>query len=255
MKQYLKESLDKFRKDILSKFFYDVTKWLVLSIVLVAIARYAEFFQLRDWLTKSFQISVFTLILLALGVIALTAFFLRLLFQRKYQALEKDNFTDELTGLKNHKAFKKELVKRIGEVSSSGGKLSIIMLDIDDFKAFNTTYGFTIADAILAKVGVLLSNDRRITDEIYRQFLRGDEFVIVASNTSANEAFMAAERKRRLIASTTFVIKEEPFQLTVSCGVTEYAMQDTLESLTQRAVSALGKSKEKIGKNNSSMVI
>jgi PleD family two-component response regulator len=70
--------------------------------------------------------------------------------------LEKDNFTDEITGLKNHKALKSHLKKTIEELlnTSKIATLSIILIDIDDFKEYNTKYGHTKADKILKSLGL-----------------------------------------------------------------------------------------------------
>lgn len=243
MWSYLRESVSRLKKDLLAKFFYDILKWIFVSLILLIAARYFGAFQVSNFLTSSYSLTLFEISLVVICSIVATVILLRALFQRRYRALEKDNNTDELTGLKNHKALKKELAIKIDAASKSEDSLAIVILDVDDFKAFNTRFGYTIADKVLAKIGLVLSNDRRITDEIFRQFQRGDEFIIVATGTTASEAFQAAERKRHHIANTNFTVNEMAFQLTVSCGVTEYIDGDTYESFTERASSALMKAK------------
>lgn len=60
----------------------------------------------------------------------------------------------------------------------------------------------------------------RATDETYRFYMRGDEFLIIAQQTSLTNAKLAADRKRKLIESTTLNVNDKNYKLTVSCGVT-----------------------------------
>lgn len=167
-------------------------------------------------------------------------------------ALQKDNFTDGLTGVKNHKALCEFLKKSIDELNALKIKsLSVIIIDVDDFKKFNTDFGHTKSDQILKSLGQLLNNDKRATDETFRQFLRGDEFVVITKDTNLGDAVKAAERKRKLIENNTFCIKDENFRLTVSCGVTEFKKEeDDIDIFLNRASQALAISKQIKGKNN-----
>lgn len=249
MWSYLRESVSRLKRDFLAKLFYDVLKWIFVSLIALFSARYLSVLHISNYLIDTYSLTLFQISIIVVCSIVTTVILLRTLFLARYRDLEKENNTDELTGLKNHKALKKELIDKLNSVSLSGGTLAIIIMDIDNFKAFNTQYGYSIADKVLAKVALLLSNDKRITDEVFRQFQRGDEFIIVATNTSANEAFLAAERKRTNIARANFIVNEKSFQLTVSCGVTEFLLGDTFDSFTGRAGSALMKAKSNPSKN------
>ena len=250
---YLKKSLAKFRQDALSKVFYDILKWLIIAILTFSATKLLpEDTSFGAVLTTNLTLSLYTVFLIVLGIVILTVFLVSIIFNRKYEAIRTDNFTDELTGLKNHKAFKEYLTKKL----TSDRTFSIIILDVDDFKRFNTEYNPNIADKVLSKLGELLGNDKRITDETFRQFLRGDEFVIIASDTSLNDAVKAAERKRSLIENTTFVVEEKPMKLTVSCGVTEFKKtKDDFVSITDRVNQALLDAKKVSGKNNTKSII
>lgn len=206
---------------------------------------------IMTWLLRSISVSFYAIFSAILGTIAGTILVVWFFFNKKYAALKQDALTDELTGLKNHKAFQQHLVKIIDECSKSDNTFSVIMLDVDDFKRFNREFSPNIADGILGKIGELLKNDKRITDETFRQFLRGDEFVVVAKDTSLNDAYRAAERKRSLIDKTAFILDGKAYRLTVSCGVTEYKKgKDGVETITDRVNSALVEAKSKSGKNN-----
>src|SRR5690606_16588237 len=113
----------------------------------------------------------------------------------------------ELTGLKNHKALEEYIKERLQYYKKNDGALSIILIDIDDFKSFNSRYGYNTADLILGKVGELLRSDRRATDETFRKFSRGDEFLIITNDTSLSNAILAADRKRILIEKNSFIVQ------------------------------------------------
>jgi diguanylate cyclase (GGDEF)-like protein len=250
---YLKKSLDKFRQDALSKLFYDLLKRLLIVILAFASTKFfPDTTSIGEFLTKKISLSVYAIFLIGLVIIGLTVLVVLILFNRKYQAVRNDNFTDELTGLKNHKAFHEYINNKV----TSDRIFSIIIIDVDDFKRFNTDYNPNTADKILGKLGELLGNDKRVTDETFRQFLRGDEFVVIANETSLNDAIKAAERKRGLIAKTTFIVDDKPFKLTVSCGVTEFKKgKDDFTSLTNRVNQALVEAKGINGKNNTKSII
>jgi diguanylate cyclase (GGDEF)-like protein len=253
MLSYFKKSLTKFRQDALSKIFYDILRWLIITILIFSATKlFPKDTSLGAVLTTNLTLSIYTVLLIVLGIIILTVFLISIIFNRKYEAVRTDNFTDELTGLKNHKAFKEYLTKKL----LNDRTFSMVILDVDDFKRFNTEYTPNIADKVLSKLGELLSNDKRITDETFRQFLRGDEFVIIASDTSLNDAVRAAERKRNLIENTTFVVEGKPMKLTVSCGVTEFKKaKDDFVSITDRVNEALLDAKRVSGKNNTKSII
>jgi diguanylate cyclase (GGDEF) domain len=257
MISYLTQSFRKFKQDSLSKLFYDVAKYLLLGLLVFAGTKLLPVdTSLGKVISTQFSISLYSFILILLFVVIISVILLKVIFDTKYRALQKDNFTDELTGLKNHKALKNYLNNKLLEPRQSVKTLSLILIDIDNFKIFNDSEGYNTSDKILAKVGELLGNDKRITDEVFRQFLRGDEFLIVTEDTNLTEAFHASERKRKLIENTTFMVDDKSFRLTVSCGVTEFKKDtDTYESITDRVNSALLIAKKQSGKNCSKTIV
>lgn len=257
MTSYILQSVKKFKQDGLSKVFYDVIKYLLICLFVFSATKLVpantSFGQI---ISSQFSISLYSLILIILLAIIVTIIFLKIIFDTKYKALQKDNFTDELTGLKNHKALKDYLNNKLLASDQNTKTISLILIDIDNFKSFNESEGYNTADKILGKVGELLSNDKRITDEVFRQFLRGDEFLIVTNDTNLTEAFHAAERKRKLIENTTFIVEGKSFRLTVSCGVTELNKgKESYQSITNRVNSALSIAKQQPNKNCSKTII
>jgi len=257
MIRYIANSYAKFKQDALSKIFYDIFKWLILvTAVFLASKLLPSNTSLGTFISQKVIITFYGIILSTLIIITLTVILVTILFNKKYKALQRDNYTDELTGLKNYKALKRYLTDKLNEVNQNGKPLSLILIDVDDFKRFNTNHSPAVADQILNRVGQLLNNDKRATDETFRQFLRGDEFIVVAAETSLNEAFRAAERKRQLIGSTSFIVDGISHTLTVSCGVTQYKKEtDDYTIFTNRTNTALVEAKKQVGKNYTKSVI
>lgn len=251
MIDYLKSSISKFKTDLLAKGLYDILKdslKLGWPLFLGLIPAVREFF-----LTK-FETNLFATLLFSGCLVLITVFFMHFSFQKRIRRVLDDNHTDELTGLKNHKALSEYLNLKLNEAKNGSESLSLIIIDIDDFKNFNTQYGFNVADQILKKLGELLGNDKRATDETFRYFNRGDEFLVVAHDTTLSQALQAAERKRKWIQKTHFSVDGKNHKLTVCCGVTEFKKIDDYTSITDRVIVALNEAKKISGKNNTQSI-
>lgn len=255
---YFKNSIAKFKQDAFSKAIYDIVKYLLGVLFLVILSwLIPEDTTFGEFISQELIIKYYWVIIGVLILIILTIILVYKVFKIKYNVLAIDNYSDELTGLKNHKALKKILEEEIIELENQPSLIaSIILIDIDDFKQFNTNYGYNVADTVLQKVGLLLANDRRATDETFRFYHRGDEFLILAKDTSATNALKAAERKRKLIEDASFMVDGSAHKITVSCGVTEYKYRlDNYVSLTDRAIDALARAKKINGKNCSKLLV
>lgn len=251
---YFKNSIKKFKDDFFAKGIYDVIKYLGIGLLIyLTTLLLPSDFSFFKFLGTEYLIKLYYSIVYTILIVAFSFLIFKQVYNKRYSALQTDNFTDELTGLKNHKALKEYLEKTVDELkkSSKWNSLSVIVIDVDNFKVFNTTFGHTKSDQILKKLGQLLNNDKRATDETFRQFLRGDEFVVIANETSMGEAIKAAERKRKMIENNIFNIDEVYYKLTVSCGVTEFKKDDdTIDTFLNRASLALTSAKNTKGKNN-----
>jgi len=251
MVNYIKQSFRKFKTDALSKVFYDLIKWIIILFGGLIVSDYLPIAPLGDFLQKSYTFSTYSILLCSLSLILSTVLVLSVFYYRRYRNFKEQSQIDELTGLRNHKALEEYLNEKIGYSNEKNSSFSIILIDIDNFKSFNTQYGYNTADEILSEVGKLLGRDKRATDETFRKFSRGDEFVVVANDTCLADAIKAADRKRNLISNTSFYVEEKPYKLTVSCGVTDYKIGvDTYQSLTDRVSKALVEAKECPGKNS-----
>lgn len=253
MMSYIKKSIQKFNVDALSKAIYDLIKGLLIALVIIIGSIFIpKDFSFYKFIATTYEVKLYWSAIYSILLIIMAFLLFRLIYLKKYKALEKDNFTDEITGLKNHKALKTYLKKTINELlnTSKISSLSIIILDIDNFKTFNTKYGHTKADKILKSLGQLLYNDKRGTDDTFR-FFKGDEYIVIAKNTCLADAVKAAERKRDMIDKNTFIIDDERINLTVSCGVTEFKKEeDDIDTFLNRASLALTTAKSTAGKNN-----
>lgn len=118
--------------------------------------------------------------------------------------------TDGLTGLYNHRQFKKNFSDEVARSNRYNKTLSIILFDVDDFKKFNDTYGHPNGDIVLQEMATMLRELLRDCDTIYRY--GGEEFVALLPETPLSEAIKVAERIR------IFVETESPRFLT---GITK----------------------------------
>lgn len=168
---------------------------------------------------------------------------------------KRKNQIDDLTGLKNYKALN-EVLNNIFEqnIYKENFPISLILFDVDDFKKFNSIYSYDIADAMLAKLGELLNKDSRITDEVYRYYMRGDEFLLVAFKTNLADAQQAGNRKRKLIKDTNFTIGDDMYKLTVCNSVTEITNKDNKDTVLKRLHLGLQNAKKNPNKNKTEVI-
>jgi diguanylate cyclase (GGDEF)-like protein len=139
-----------------------------------------------------------------------------------HEELERLSVTDRLTELYNHGYFEQRLDEEIGRADRFGHVLSLIMIDIDDFKLFNDTYGHPRGDRVLRSVSDTITATLREIDFAARY--GGEEFVVVLPETDAEGARAVAERIRAGVECLSFAnIGVEPtVHKTISVGVATY---------------------------------
>ena len=136
--------------------------------------------------------------------------------------LEHQATTDSLTGLYNHRAFHERLRKSLASASRSHEAVSVLMLDIDDFKRVNDIYGHGAGDEILRGLAETLKDSVRTSDAVYR--LGGEEFAIVIASRSPENAEQLAHRVVERVTATDF---DPAGRITISVGLArgpEHAM-------------------------------
>lgn len=157
--------------------------------------------------------------------------------------LENLATTDGLTGLKNHRAFQDTLVLEWRMSDRGTEPLSLIFLDIDDFKQYNDSFGHPAGDDVLKKVAELLTSAARKRDYVARY--GGEEFVVIAPQTDEEGACALAERFRQVIATEPFLHR----RITSSFGVsTNHGPITDVQTLIHQADTALYAAKER-GRN------
>jgi diguanylate cyclase (GGDEF)-like protein len=148
-------------------------------------------------------------------------------FQDKHDVLSQLSMTDGLTGLNNHRYFQDQLGREIKRRKRSGQVLSMLLIDIDDFKQLNDRFGHAAGDEFLKQLAQILRESVRDTDLLARY--GGEEFAIVATNTAPQGAAMLAEKLCTKIAETTFIVDASmrPRRMTISIGVASYKRSRT----------------------------
>ena len=150
--------------------------------------------------------------------------------------LERYAFHDQLTKLLNRRMFYQRIGREIKGAMRYGYPISLAIMDIDNFKEFNDTYGHLEGDRILAELGRLLKEEIRASD--YAARLGGEEFAIVLPHTSKEAAAIMAERLRKKI--------KDKLGISVSIGIGEFPSDaNTLRALLRKADQALYEAKRK----------
>ena len=149
--------------------------------------------------------------------------------------------TDELTGLANHGRFQELLSAEIDQVRRYEHPVGLIMLDIDDFKQVNDTWGHEAGDDVLRGVARILSGCVRPTDLVSRW--GGEEFLLILSNMQSSlfELGKIAERCRKKIGANE--IGSGSIQVSASFGATLLLSTDSAEAALKRADDLLYRSK------------
>ncbi|HLP20394.1 MAG TPA: GGDEF domain-containing protein [Chitinophagales bacterium] len=228
-------------------------KYVFLSFVLTAILKFLPV--AKGILESQVSMNLWVILILSISLAGISFIVSYFFFKSAYKEIQAKNHIDELTELKNHKALELELDYLESSWKNENEPISIILFDIDNFKKFNDDNSYEIADKILAKIGRFFAKDNRITDETYRYFMRGDEFLIVAKKTSISNARIAADRKRKSIEDSSFEIDGKDFKLTVSCGVTEFNKGEPKTKVLDRVNKALQNAKKKPNKNSTETIV
>jgi len=141
--------------------------------------------------------------------------------EEKQKELELLARTDALTGLNNHRHFMDQLSREIKQAARNNSPLSVMILDLDDFKRVNDTYGHLIGDRVLSTLAELIKKHVRSTDIAARY--GGDEFCVALPNTTAPGARVLAKKLCEEIAEVVFSADGEAvFHITCSIGLAQF---------------------------------
>lgn len=166
-----------------------------------------------------------------------------------YKLTKRLAITDELTDLYNYRYLQQRLDGEIGRAGRYSKQLSFLMIDIDDFKSVNDSYGHLVGDGVLSELGRVLKTAVREVDVVARY--GGEEFSVLLPETDASGAFIVAEKIREMVSLNRFFDAEgEPsIHVTVSIGVANLPLHaEDKESLLRQADDALYQAKA-VGKD------
>jgi diguanylate cyclase (GGDEF)-like protein len=172
---------------------------------------------------------------------------------RQYEEIKRLTTIDALTPAFNHRYFQEALAKEIHRHARTSHEFALAMIDIDNFKRFNDTFGHPVGDEVLKGLVEELMQNARDTDIVSRY--GGEEFAIIFADTPAISARDAANRMRELVERREFPMHAigRTLRITVSIGVAIYPHEGTNSAeLISRADAALYYAK-KNGKNQVAM--
>ena len=170
------------------------------------------------------------------------------------ERLEDLAFRDGLTNLYNHRYFQEILKKEIARAQRYNSELSLILFDIDSFKAVNDTYGHPTGDKVLTNLSKQIETIVRPSDIIARY--GGEEFAIILPGTTASGLKAFAERLRQSVIDLTTVANKKDVKITISSGCVHFrpgGKKVTKQELIDTADRALYISKKE-GKNRATIL-
>ena len=185
----------------------------------------------------------------SMGLVAFLAFFMErarlnadAARQKANEALVRLASTDELTGLLNRRGIQTRLQSELSRAAREGTELSVVLCDVDHFKAINDKYGHDTGDKALKLLARQLGNAVRISDSVGRW--GGEEFLILLPNTSIEKTYLLIERIRMRIAATKTRCADQDMALSISCGLASTKFSKQLEGLLKAADMSLYEAKE-----------
>jgi len=163
-----------------------------------------------------------------------------------FEKIQRQATTDGLTGLVNHKTFYEILEKELWRSRRYGGRISLIMVDIDNLKNINDAYGHRAGDKAIREISKRIKGCIRQIDTAARY--GGDEFAVILLNTLLDDAFVVAQRMVDAVANSPTIWNKEQIPQSISVGLGQYDADSTPEDMTSRSDQALYIAKQ-AGKN------
>ncbi len=149
----------------------------------------------------------------------------RLVDVSTFERVIRESMYDGLTGLFNRLYFDEVFAHQVSQAKRYNTDLSVLFLDVDDFKEINDSLGHIVGDITLKKIGNIIRTSKRDSDIAAR--FGGEEFVLLMPHTESINAFILADRIRQEVESEEFTAHGKPFRLTISGGLASYPMNAT----------------------------
>ncbi len=189
-------------------------------------------------LNKTFFMNLFVSLIITLLVVLIIIYTINI-YQRQLEQLAEE---DSLTGLANRRKFNEEFEHMYNLYKRRNlKKLSLVFMDMDDFKKVNDSFGHLIGDKVLIRLGVILKQQLRKTDVVSRW--GGEEFAILLVDTDKDEVFKIADKLRVSIKEDKILNEILDTPITVSLGLSELTSGDSQDGLIGKVDDALYKAK------------
>lgn len=159
-----------------------------------------------------------------------------------FEKSQRQAKTDGLTGMLNHRTFYETLEAELRRAQRYGGKLSIIMADIDNLKPINDNYGHRAGDMAIKQIARRLSACIRQIDIAARY--GGDEFSVILPNTSLADAAIVAERMVNMVRETAMMWEQTKVPLSISVGVAQFDGENCAGDVAKTTDQALYAAKQ-----------
>ncbi len=150
---------------------------------------------------------------------------------RRRLEIEELIFVDQTTQIHNRRYFDEQLTRELERSKRTAHPMALLMIDIDDFKAINDTYGHTAGDSVLRQVGHVLLENARTVDIVARY--GGEEFAVILPRITRESALTVAERMRESVAAHEFItgVTSDPLRgMTISIGGALYPLDASTKS-------------------------
>ena len=148
---------------------------------------------------------------------------------------------DPLTGAFNRRGLEDMFEKESGRASRRHGSLCVALLDLDNFKQINDTFGHHNGDETLVHLVKTIRENLRPQDSVARY--GGEEFILLYPETSLDEAAAALTRLQRALTSALFLLNDQKVLITFSAGVTQWQVEEALDTVAERADKAMYRAK------------
>ena len=160
--------------------------------------------------------------------------------EKRYREL---SIKDDLTQLYNSRYFHDQIKSETERVNRYGQHLTLLMIDLDNFKSFNDAHGHVEGDKVLMRLGQVIKRCLRETDSAYRY--GGEEFTIILPMTTSEEGILIAKRIQAELRKEAFCpILDKEIYMTVSIGLAQYKPKEEIKAFVHRVDQIMYKAKK-----------